>query len=81
VVKDPKDPTTVEGEHQPVLDRVLEPSKGPDGNPVQMDGFEVIEEEEIVPEEGVPQVSGAAPQPAQATKRGRKKNVEEAVTR
>lgn len=80
MAKDPKDPTTVEGEHQPVLDRVLEPSKAPDGSPVQMDGFEVIEEEERIVEEGVPQVSGAAPAPAE-TKRSRKKAVETTAER
>jgi hypothetical protein len=84
MANDPNDPTTVEGEHQAVLDRVMEPSKAPDGTPVQMDGFEVIDpEEETAAEEGVPQVSGAAPAPPEGTakRRGRKANVEEATTR
>lgn len=65
---DPNDPTTTEAENQPVLDRVMEESKRPDGTVDQMDGYEVIDpEEEAVAEEGVPQVSGAALQPAEET--------------
>jgi hypothetical protein len=78
---DPNDPTTVEGEHQPVSDRVMEVSKKADGTPDQLDGFEVIEEEEITPEESAPQVSGAAPVQEGPAKRGRKKTVETTAER
>ena len=57
---DPNDPTTTEAENQPVLDRVQQESKYPDGTVAQMDGYELIEEEEVEAEEAAPQVSGAA---------------------
>lgn len=83
---DPNDPTTTEAENQPVLDRVQEVSKKPDGTPDQMDGYEVIDpEEEPVAEEAAPQVSGAALQPdggsSAPKRRSRKANVEEATER
>lgn len=82
---DPNDPTTTEAENQPVLDRVQEVSKHPDGTADQMDGYEVIEEEEeVAAEEGVPQVSGAALQPdepATPKRRSRKTDVETTAER
>lgn len=59
---DPNDPTTTEQENQPVLDRVQQESKYPDGTVAQMDGYEVIEEEEAAggDPDAAPQVSGAA---------------------
>lgn len=81
---DPKDPTTIE--NQPVLDRVMEVSKNPDGSPAQMDGFEVIDpEEEAAEDTGVPQVSGVVAdqqeQEGSTTRRRRKANVEDAAAR
>jgi hypothetical protein len=68
---DPKDPTTTDDENQPVLDRVQEVSKKADGTPDQMDGFEVIgDDEETEP------TPDAAPR-----RRGRKPAVEEATER
>lgn len=71
MANDPKDETTVEGEHQPVLDRVQFVSKKADGTPDQMDGFEVIDDEEEEEEEGTPRRRG----------RPRKADVETATER
>lgn len=87
MANDPNDPTTVEGEHQPVSDRVLEVSKKADGTPDQLDGFEVIDPDEegtAADEDAVPQVSGAAPTAGDTPttkRRARKTNVEETTTR
>lgn len=83
---DPNDPTTTEQENQPVLDRVQQESKYADGTVAQMDGYEVIEEEEEpAAEETAPQVSGAAlgaEEPATPPKRrSRKADVETATER
>ena len=80
---DPNDPTTVE--HQPVVDRVMEPSKYPDGSPAQMDGFEVIdpEEEAAADEPATQQVSGivASREQQQTTTRRRRRNTETTAER
>lgn len=83
---DPKDPTTIE--HQPVVDRVMEESKFPDGSPAQNPGYEVIdpEEEAAADEPATQQVSGvvAAQQDSgsgSTTKRRRSKNTETAAER
>lgn len=70
---DPKDPTTTEDEHQPVMDRVQFVSKKADGTPDQMDGFEVIEDPD---EDAEAAADSTAPK-----RRGRKANVEEATER
>ena len=81
---DPNDPTTIE--HQPVVDRVVEVSKYPDGSPAQNAGYEVVDDEEAAGEEpDVQQVSGVvASQQEQSggtTRRRRSKNTETAAER
>jgi hypothetical protein len=82
---DPNDPTTVE--HQPVVDRVMEVSKNPDGSPAQREGYEVIdpEEEAAADEPETPQVSGIVAsreeQTGTATSRRRRKNTETTAER
>jgi hypothetical protein len=79
---DPKDPTTIE--HQPVVDRVVEVSKNPDGSPAQREGFEQVDvdEETAGDEPEAEQVSGVvgSTEPT-APRRSRKRNVETATER
>jgi hypothetical protein len=58
MASDPKDPTTTDDENQPVVDRVQEVSKRADGTPDQMDGYEVIEDEEEAEAEEAPKRRG-----------------------
>jgi hypothetical protein len=79
---DPNDPTTVE--HQPVVDRVAEVSKNPDGSPAQREGFEQIDldEETGADEPETQQISGAVDTTqVAAPRRSRRRNVETTTER
>ena len=69
---DPKDPTTTDAEHQPVLDRVQEVSRKADGEPDQMAGFEVVEDPEADAEAALASRARQV-EPEEATSRSRRR--------